>query len=187
MAGGSGNCTSIWLVVWGPNTVTGIYPKASKAGIMHQDLGEIDAFDPSNNRYRAYADRWQWKCGLTVRDWRYVVRIANISVSDLIGQSGTQASTASTAILKLMLKAFARIPAMGMGTPVFYATRTVKEFLSIAALDKSNYALAIQPAVNQFGTVAPGSVGGVGGGTMTFFGVPVRTVDQILETETALT
>lgn len=66
-AGGSGNCTSVWLVVWGPNTVHGIFPKGSTAGISHDDLGVIDAFDASNNRYRAYADHWQWKCGITVR------------------------------------------------------------------------------------------------------------------------
>jgi len=38
--GGSGSDnTSIWLVVWGPNTVTGIYPKGSDAGIYHEDIG----------------------------------------------------------------------------------------------------------------------------------------------------
>lgn len=180
-AGGSGtDNTSIWLVVWGPNTVTGIYPKGMQGGINHQDLGEIDAFDANNNRYRAYADIWKWKVGLCVRDWRYAVRIANIDVSDLVGQTGTQAATASTAIMKLMVRAMSRIPAMGMGRPVFYANRTVKEFLGVAALDKSNAALAIGPAINQFGAVAPGSVNN---GTTSFLGVPVRTVDRILSTE----
>jgi hypothetical protein len=114
----------------------GIYPKGSKAGLFHEDLGLIDAFDANNNRYRAYADRWQWKCGLHVKDWRYVVRICNIDVSDLVGQATTQATTASTLIIKLMIRAMARIPFMGKGTAVFYANRTVKEMLSIQALDK---------------------------------------------------
>lgn len=179
-AGGSGSDnTSIWLVGWGKNTVTGIYPKGSKAGLVHEDMGLIDAFDSNNNRYRAYADRWQWKCGLHVKDWRYVVRICNIDVSDLVGQATTQASTASTAIIKLMVRAMARIPYMGMCNPVFYATRTVKEMLSVAALDKSNAALAIVPAANQFGNVAPGYVQK----QTEFFGVPIRTCDQILTTE----
>lgn len=172
---------SVWLVVWGEQTVTGIFPKGSQAGLMHEDLGLIDAFDANNARYRAYADRWQWKGGLHVKDWRYAVRIANIKIADLIGQTGTQAPTASTALIKLMIQAMARIPMMGMGKPVFYANRTVKEWLSIAALDKSQNALAIQPAINQFGTVAPGSLGN---GTLTFQGVPVRTVDRLLSTET---
>lgn len=181
-AGGTGaDNTSVWLVVWGKETVTGIFPKGSQAGLVHEDLGLIDAFDASNNRYRAYADRWQWKGGLHVKDWRYVVRIANVDVSDLVAQTGTQAPTASTALMKLLVRAMARIPMMGMGKAVFYANRTVKEFLGISALDKSNTALAIQPALQQFGTIAPGSLGN---GTLTFLGVPVRTVDRILGNET---
>ncbi len=180
-AGGTGtDNTSIWLVVWGENTITGIYPKGSQAGIDHQDLGEIDAFDASQNRYRAVADLWRWDVGLTVRDWRYAVRIANIDVSDLVGQTGTQAPTAATAIIKLMVRAMAHIPMMGMGKPAFYASRTVKEFLAVAALDKSNAALAIQPAIQQFGSVTPGYTGN---GTTTFLGVPVRTVDRLLASE----
>lgn len=180
-AGGSGSDnTSIWLVVWGKNTCCGIFPKGSKAGLIHDNLGLIDAFDEDGARYRAYSDHWQWKAGIALRDWRYVVRIANIDVSDLVAQTGTQASTASTAIMKLILKAFARIPAMGMGSPVLYANRTVKEMLSIAALDKSQSVLRVEEAVNQFGKVTPGSVNN---GTLKFQGVPIRTCDQILLTE----
>lgn len=180
-AGGAGSVnTSVWLVVWGPNTVTGIFPKGSKAGLFHEDLGLIDAFDANNNRYRAYADHWQWKNGLTVRDWRYVVRICNIDTTDLVGQATTQANSASTLLIKLMIRAMARIPFMGKGKAVFYANRTVKEMLSIQALDKTQYVLAFRDGVNQFGDVSPGSVNN---GVLTFQGVPVRTVDQILSTE----
>jgi len=183
-AGGSGSDnTSVWLVVWGSNTVHGIFPKGSRAGIEHKDLGEIDAFDEDGNRFRAYADHWKWKNGISVRDWRYIVRIANIDISDLVGQTGTQAPTAQTALIKLMIRAMSRIPAMGMGKAVFYANRTVKEMLSIAALDKTQNVLKIEDGVNQFGTVAPGSVNN---GVLKFQGVPVRTCDQILNTEAAV-
>lgn len=184
-AGGSGNCTSVWLVLWGENTVCGIFPKGSMAGIQHQDLGEIDAFDASNNRYRAYSDIWTWKCGLTVRDWRYVVRICNISLTDLLGQSGTQANTAATWLPKLMVKALARIPYMGKGRAAFYASRTVKEMLAIGAMDKNQQVLSIQQAVQEYGKVEPGFVSE--NGTVRCLGVPVRTVDKLLETESALT
>ncbi len=182
-AGGSGNCTSVWLVLWGENTITGIYPKGSEAGLMHQDLGEIDAFDGSNNRYRAYADRWQWKCGLHVKDWRYAVRIANISMTDMLAQTGTQLNTAATWLPKLIVKAFARIPFMGMGRPVLYASRTVKEMLAVGALDKSQNVMSIQDGFQQYGKVTPGFVSA---GNLSALGVPIRTVDRILETETAL-
>lgn len=187
-AGGTGSDnTSVWLIVWGENTVTGIYPKGSQAGLQQQDLGEIDAFDENNDRFRAYAELWKWKFGLHVKDWRYAVRIANIDVSDLTSQSGTQAITAATWLNKLMIKALARIPSMGMGTATFMASRTVKEMLSVAALDKSQNALSFTEGVNQYGAVGPGSVAGQGtgiqGGQLRFMGVPVLTVDQLLATE----
>lgn len=188
-AGGVGSDnTSVWLLVLGKETVTCIYPKNSKAGLEQEDLGVQDAFDAQNARYRAYMERWVWKYGLHVKDWRYAVRIANIDLSDLVGQTGTQAITAATWINKLMIKAMARIPSMGMGTATFLASRTVKEMLSIGALDKSQNALSFQAAVNQYGPVAPGSVAGSGtgirGGQLLFQGVPVLTVDRMLGTET---
>lgn len=183
-SGAGGVNTSVWLVVWGPDTVTGIFPKGSKAGLVHEDLGLIDAFDANQNRFRAYADRWQFKIGLTVRDWRYVVRICNIDTTDLVTQATTQANTAATLLIKLMIRALARIPFMGKGTPVFYANRTVKEMLAIQALDRSQNAVAFQPGVQQFGTVTAGSVNN---GTVTVLGVPVRTVDQILSNELVVT
>lgn len=196
-AGGSGNSnTSVWLVVWGENTVTGIYPKGSKAGLTQEDLGVIDAFDTNQHRFRAYAELWQWKYGLHVKDWRYVVRIPNILVSDLIAGANTQAPGTPgvvnpTWLPNLMLRAFARIPSMGMGTPTFLANRTVKEMLSVLSMNKVlGGGLTVEDAGNQFGKVAPGSVAGTGtgirGGQLKFFGVPILTVDQILSTEAAI-
>lgn len=171
-AGGAGSDnTSIYLVVWGPDTVHGVYPKGSEAGLVHKDLGEIDAFDANNNRFRAYADYWQWKCGMHLKDWRYVVRICNIDVSNLVGEVGAADLT------KLMIRAMARIPSPGMGTPVFYANRTVKEMLSIQALNKSQNALSIHEAVRQFNGAT------VSVQELRFLGIPVRTVDRIVSTE----
>lgn len=180
-AGGTGaNNTSVWLVVWGENTVHGIYPKGSKAGLAHQDLGEIDAFDDVNARYRAYADLWSWDCGLSLRDWRYVVRIANINVADLRSQANTQAGTAGTLLPKAIVDAMARIPFMGMGKAVLYGNRTAKAALAKIAMDKSQNVVTIEPAVQQFGQISPGSFGN---GQMSVLGVPFRTVDRILNTE----
>ena len=171
-AGGTGtDNTSIWLVCWGPQTVSGIYPKGSQAGLAHEDLGTIDAFDGNQNRFRAYADWWQWKCGLHVKDWRYVVRIANIDVSNLVTESG------AADLIKLMARAMARIPFPGIGTPVFYANRTVKEMLSIQALNKSTNALGVQEALRQFGGMQ------VAIQELKFLGYPIRTVDRLLTTE----
>lgn len=184
-AGGTGSDnTSIWLVVWGENTITGIYPKGSSAGLDHEDLGMIDAFDASNNRYRAYADRFEWKAGLSVRDWRYAVRICNIDVSDLKAGTGTQAYNAATNIIDMMIRAMGHIPNIGKGRAAFYANRNVTTALPIMAKQSASNVLAVQPGVQQFGEVTPGFAGA---GNLTFLGVPVRVVDRLLNTEAALT
>ena len=174
-AGGSGSDnTSIYLVVWGDNTVYCPFPKGSKAGLISEDLGEQTVYNSDGTRLQALASRYQWKNGLVVKDWRYVVRIANIDVSDLTGQTGTQASTAATNIIKLMARALYRIPNMSMGRAAFYMNRTVHSGLSIAALDKSQYVLKINEGLTQFGQ--PNS-------WLSFLGVPLRRVDAILNTE----
>lgn len=184
-SGGTGaDNTSVWLVVWGVNTLFGIFPKGSKAGLEHQDLGEIDAFDSNNDRFRAYADIWMWKCGLVVKDWRYAVRIANIDISDLNGATGTQALTAATNILKTMAKSMALIPAMGKGRAAFYANRTIISNLTSMALDKTSNVLAIEPGYNQLGQVSPGSAQA---STLTYLTVPIRTSDALLNTEAQVT
>ena len=165
--------SSIFLVCWGDNTVYCPFPKGSKAGLIHEDLGEQTVYD-SSNRMQAYATRYQWKNGLVVKDWRYVVRIPNIDVSDLIGQTGTQASTAATNLIKLMARAIYRIPNMTMGRCAFYMNRTVHSGMALAALDKSSAVLNINQGLTQFGQ--PHS-------WLTFLGVPLRKVDSLINTE----
>ena len=174
-AGGSGSDnTSVYLVVWGDNTVYCPFPKGSKAGLIHEDLGEQTVYNSDGTRLQALATRYQWKNGLVVKDWRYVVRICNIDVSDLVAQTGTQAAAASTAIIKLMARSLYRIPNMAMGRAAFYMNRTVHSGLSVAALDKSQYVLKINEGLSQFGM--PYS-------WLSFLGVPLRRVDAILNTE----
>jgi hypothetical protein len=174
-AGGSGSDNaSIYLVVWGDNTVFCPFPKGSKAGLIHEDLGLNTVWDSTGARYQAYRTHYQWKNGLVVKDWRYVVRIANIDISDLIGQTGTQAASAATNIVKLMARALYRIPNIAMGRPAFYMNRTVHSGLALAALDRSQYVLKINEGLSQFGT--PSSY-------LSFLGVPLRRVDQLLNTE----
>jgi len=177
-AGGSGSDNaSVYLVVWGDNTVYCPFPKGSKAGLTHEDLGEQTVYNSDGTRLQAFATRYQWKNGLVVKDWRYVVRICNIDISDLLGSTSTQASTASTALVKLMARALYRIPNMAMGRAAFYMNRTVHSGLSIAAMDKSQSVLAIQEGLSQFGSAQS---------YLSFLGVPLRRVDALINTEAAV-
>lgn len=99
-AGGtSSNNASIWLTVWGDNSVFCTFPKGSQAGLVHQDQGELTVYDANGNPYQAYQTHYQWKNGLVVKDWRYVVRICNINTANLV------AETAAADIVKLMSRA----------------------------------------------------------------------------------
>lgn len=161
-AGGTGsNNTSIWLVGWGANTVHGIYPKGSQAGLVHNDLGEGDAFDVNQNRYRAFMDQYQWKCGIALHDWRYVVRIANIDVTALTKNAATGPD-----IIDLMTQAAEMIQSLTGVTPAFYVNRRIRSFLRRQTVNKV-----------ASGTLSYDEVGGKP--AIRFGEIPVRRVDAL--------
>lgn len=180
-AGSGSDNTSIWLVNWHPQTVHLIYPKGTQAGLQHNDLGKgvIETSTANNapaaNRLIGYRDQFVWRVGLAVEDWRSVVRIANIDTSDLLADT----AGATVKLIEYMSRAIDRIQGP-RGKLAFYCNRTVKSILRVQALNKSTNALAIQDALNQFGTDRVG-------GALTFLGIPVRTVDALLPTEAQIT
>jgi hypothetical protein len=168
-AGGASNVnTSIYLVVWGENTVFCPFPKGSKAGLLQEDHGEMTVYDGSGNPYRALETHYQWKNGLVVKDWRYVVRICNIDTTKLVANAG------AADLIALMSRALDRIPAMGMGSPAFYMNRTIHSILRLQSLNKSQNTLAVEKGLDQFGRA---------NSWLSFDGVPLRRVDQLLNTE----
>jgi hypothetical protein len=174
-AGGTGSDnTSIWLVVWGDQTVYCPFPKGSKAGLIHQDLGEQTVYNSDGTRLQALSTLYQWKNGLVVKDWRYVVRVANVDVSDLIATATTQATTTTTNILRMMSRAIDRIPNMNMGRACFYMNRTIHSGLRLLALEKSSGVLRIEDGLNQFGTAKSWT---------SFCGIPLRKVDALINAE----
>ena len=167
-AGGVGaDNASIWLVCWGEETVTGIFPKGSKAGLIHEDFGEVTAEVTAGlpgSRMRVFQERFQWKPGIALKDWRYVVRIANIDISD------TDAANIKTIITNM--ETACETPPNKLGKPVFYMNRTMRRLLRREARE---------------------SVGAGGGLTydnfdgkriLMFGDVPVRLVDQLTNAET---
>jgi len=172
-AGGTGSdLTSVWFVVWGDRTAHGIYPKGSSAGLNRQDLGEIDADDPSGGKYRAMAEIFKWHIGMSVRDYRYVVRIANIDVSELIA--------GNVDIYALMRKAYYRLHQRMVtgGRAAIYCNRDVLEALDAGTTPTKSTA---------GGTVVRLSPMEVDGReVMGYRGMPVRECEAILSTESAV-
>lgn len=162
--------TSIWLVVWGPSTVHGIYPKGSKGGLQMNDKGQvtIENVDGEGGRMEAYRTHYRWDLGLVVRDWRYVVRIANVK-SALLQADTVDAITAQKNLIRSMIRASERIPTFGVGRAAWYCNRTVRTALRLGIVERIANNLTWE-------TVE-------GKRVMTFDNIPIRRVDAITNNE----
>ena len=169
-AGGSGSDnSSIWMMDLGENSLTGIFPKGSTVGITHEDKGEViiqNANGVTGALMVALVDRWRWEAGIALKDWRKVVRIANIDISNLTGESGAANLT------KLLIKAYHRI--RNKRNCRIYANPTVIEFLDIQRHDN-----VVQGGGLTYDTIDGKQV-------MSFRGIPIRNCDALLETEAAV-
>ncbi len=182
--GGTGSTnTSIWVGQWGANTSFGLFPRGKKAGLMMNDLGQYTQTNSDGSKYQVYQSHFKWEAGLCVRDWRYWVRLANIDVSLLNGINAAN-------LINGLIRAFHRFPTaprsvanvqaatrpssvLGGTRMAIYANRTIATYLDLQALNKTNVLL---------------SIGEFDGRPVTMFrGVPIRTVDALLNTEAALT
>lgn len=171
--GGTGEKnTSIWLCGWGDNTLHGIYPKGSKAGLQINDLGEQTLQDSHGGHYQGYRSHFKWDCGLSLRDWRYAVRICNINTDSFVSIiNGTKASI-GTSLIRIMIAAANKIPSANKAKLAWYMNRDVKTILDIMASEKNNVHLSIQNAEGKPVTH--------------FLGIPIRRVDALHNKENAL-
>lgn len=162
-AGGTGtNLTSLYLVVWDPTTIHGIFPEGTKAGFEYRDNGRIQIVDAENGgTYWGYQSQYNWDFGVAVRDYRYGVRIANIDVTK-----------ANEGFLDLLIEAYNRIEGFE-GKAAIYGNRSVKTLIDKLASNKSNLCLKVEEYH--------------GKPTTQFWGIPIRRVDAILNTEERVT
>lgn len=178
--GGTGSTnTSIWLGVWGSDTLHGTFPKGKITGLQHRDMGEWPVADASGNTYQAYRDHFKWEIGLVLRDWRYVARICNVDVTLLSGVSAAN-------LINFLVRALYRLPTApvsattiqtsdtpevraNMGRTVIYCNRVIRTYLDLQAMNKTNVLLRIE----EFD----------GKPVTTFRGIPIRTCDAILNNE----
>jgi hypothetical protein len=179
--GGTGtDNTSVWLVVWGENTITGIYPKGSQAG--------LDAAGPGRDRRVRRQQQPLPRAGralpvegrpgaarLALRGARRQHRRVRPGRPDRHagqhrGHRGDEADD----------QGHRAHPVHGHGHAGLLRRPHGQGNAGHRRPGQVAEALSIEPAVQQFGQVTPGFTGN---GTMRFLGVPVRTCDRILETE----
>lgn len=173
--------SSIWLIGWADDKVRGIFPKGSKAGLQNDDQGVQAAFDAQSKRFMAYITHYVWKAGLAVKDWRYIVRIPNIDTST---NAGGLRSTTPPDLVDLVDQAIARIPNLDACTPALYMNRTVKRHFN----KQRNVGVMLSSTVNvtTIRRVDEGDQRGVIKRFDNYDGIPIRIVDQILNTESVV-
>lgn len=164
--GGSGatNRSSIYIVQFGPQKTTLIYPpNHPKAGMDSEDLGQQLVEDASGNQFRAYVTWHQWYMGLAVHDTRTIRRIANIDVD---------ASPANGFDPDILMQALVDLPMNGEGAYVLMNKAVYAQLLKNAK-DKMNV---------QYNPDAP-----YGPKTRSdFIGYPIRIFEQITNSEAAV-
>jgi len=165
---------SIWLVVWGPNTVHGIYPKGSQAGIQITDKGVVtkENIDGAGGMAEMYRTHYRWDMGLSVRDWRYISRI-QINQEDLIKTGATGPD-----LIDLFMQALEMIPNINAGRAAFYCNRKVRGFVRRQILNKTvGSSLTIEQLTRANGARIHVPM---------FDGIPIRRCDQLTNTEAAV-
>ena len=168
-AGGTdeNGCTSLWLVSWGAQAAHGIYPRDSTGGLSHEDLHTYMAQDDNGRKYQVTGDKYNWRCGLAVRDWRAVVRIANLPVAALGKRKGEQGFID---LQKLTIEAKNKMPQHLRQKAIWYGNADALTALELQNSDAGQVQL-------QYGEFFAAQAVPV------LHGRPVRQCDAILSTE----
>jgi hypothetical protein len=173
-AGGSGSDnTSIWFVTWGDHACHLLYPEGTKAGIQRDDKGEQRVTDANGDPYYVKEETFEWHMGMAVKDWRYVVRIANVDVSDMIA--------GNVDIYNFMRKAYWKLQSRRLDAKssriAIYCNRDVLEALDAMQVGGPTSGTA----ENAYLRLTPKELEGKE--VLTYRNFPLRETDALLNTE----
>lgn len=175
--GGSGSDnTSVWFVSWSDTGSHLIYPEGTRAGVETEDKGEQRVLDADSNPYYVRETLFRQNVGLSVRDPRTVVRIANIDVSAM--QAGT------LDMFGMFVDAFWKLKRHNLPNErqAIYCNSNV-----LQALDKqsSPSQAASGGTATSFVRFQPGEIQNTRP-VMTFREIPIRQVDALINTESVV-
>jgi hypothetical protein len=182
--GGSGSDnTSIWFVTWSEQATHLIHPQGTKIGIDRQDKGEQRVLDADGNPYFVKEELFTWHLGLSVRDWRYNARIANVDVSDMLA--------GNVDLWDLMRKAYYKLH----GRRLQRAGNNIKNGDPSVPIARTAIYMNsdVLQALDALGTADSGTGGNTllrltpreleGKEVLTYRGIPIRETDALLNTE----
>ena len=174
----SGNCTSAWMIEFGDDTVYGIYPPNSPAGLNVRDLGEVTKELASgtgavgqNYMYQGLRTMLRWYLGIQIGDERCVQRICNINPVGFSGPAGFDEN--------IFIEAKNWLPRAGEapGT-IILVNRALKSQIDIRAVSQKINTYFTPPSDN--------SMDVFGKAVTKFQNIPIYVAEKILSTETVL-
>ena len=169
-AGGTGSDNqSVWFVVWGERTCHTLYPRGATAGINRMDKGSQRVLDDNGNPYYVKEELFRQHIGLSVRDWRYVVRVANIDSSELLA--------GNVDVLKILRQGMWRLKSHQLGDKMRGAIYATDDFLEAVDADTTPTTSTSSSYVRLRPDEAQGKE------IMQYRTFPMRQVDALLKTE----
>ena len=185
-AGGSGTSnTSIWWLGLGPETIFGIYPEGSHAGLDFEDKSDVRAaYDSLGNQYEAYTGWFRAQMGICPKDWRYGSRLCNLDVTTA-GLAGSNAYDIFAGLAQMQFF----FPTLTSETSQITETDDPEGEPGVRSIIFSNrtalHWAQIQAMRNRNVLLTPGEYAGVP--VHNWRGIPWMVSDQILNTESTLT
>lgn len=176
-----GELTSVWFVTWSELATHLIYPQHTQFGLKRDDKGEQRVQDEEGDPYYVLEEIWTWHIGLSVRDWRYNVRIANIPVDKILDNTFPIYNYMRRAYYKLHGRRLARRgnnikngdPTVPMSRTAIYLNTDV-----LASLDAIG---SNSTGVDNYVRLVPKEV--EGREVDTYRGIPLRETDALINNE----
>jgi len=173
----SGNTTSAWMIEFGDDSIYGIYPPNSPAGLRVEDLGESTkelasgtAAVGANYLYQVLRTHFEWMLGIQIPDERAVQRICNINPAVLSSNNFDE---------NIFIEAKNWLPRAGEapGTVIF-VNRALKTQIDIRAVSQKINTYFTPPSDN--------SMDVFGKAVTKFQNIPIYVAEKLLSTETVV-
>lgn len=163
---------SVWFITHGANQTRLIYPQGTTAGVTRVDRGSQQVADDQGRYYFAKVEEFRQDIGVSVGDFRYNSRIANIDVSELIAGTVDPYDLLRRGYWALQGRRNNRMQNGGMvsgGKTVIYANRTFLQAIDGATTNAEKVQLR------------PDEVAGKE--VLTYRGMPIRETDALILNE----
>jgi hypothetical protein len=173
----TGPCTSAWMIEFGEDTVYGIYPPNTQAGMSIRSIGEQQRQLAAQTgsvgdvyAYQVLETILTWYMGMQVADECCVQRIANINPVGFSGPNGFDEN--------IFIQAKNNLRRPDSPTVAIFVNRQLKSQIDIRAVSQK---------INAYTDFDRNGTDVWGKPVTTFQGIPIYVAEKLLSTESPLT